>query len=348
MNIVSQRDPRWSNITLGTSGTIGQYGCTITSLGYLVGLTPDKVNERMNAVGGYANGNLVIWTKIQEAIGVTCYRYYGWDNQKVLDAISANGAVLGEVDGAAIGGTGKHWIVLTGNKMCQDPWTGKERPTSDFSFTGYTTVVFDKSKLGNYVNDNIYRDYDLTNKESMKVCVDDHIKVSEGFYVEKTQYESIKGQLTALTTQNEELGKKLGDTTASLTTANTALKTTQESLAKELASQHDWAEVAEKAQDERDIQRDFSESVLSQMENDLKITTSSSTKEERLAVILTTATSNAELENKYQNKITSLEDENSRLLLMTKPIAEMTVGQIILQLISSIFGGKNGTNSVPK
>ncbi len=323
--IVSQRDPKWSSIKLGTSDvTIGGYGCTITALGFLVGLTPDKVNERMNAVGGYANGNLVIWTKIQEAIGVTCYRYYGWDNQKVLDAISANGAVLGEVDAKAIGGTGKHWLVLIGDKKVQDPWTGAKRPTSDFSFTGYTTVVFDKSKLGNYVNDNIYRDYDLTNKESMKVCVDDHIKVAEGVYVEKTKYELLKGQFTSLTSQNEDLSKKLGDATTDLNTANAALKTTQESLAKELASQHDWAEVAEKAQAERDTQRDFSESVLSQMENDLKITTSSSTKEERLAVILATATSNSELETKYQSKILALETENKKLVALKKPLAKVS------------------------
>jgi len=82
-NIVSQRDPQWGNIKLGTSNVnISGYGCTITCLGYLVGLTPDKVNERMNTVGGYSNGNLVIWTKVQEAIGVTCYRYTTYDNTK--------------------------------------------------------------------------------------------------------------------------------------------------------------------------------------------------------------------------------------------------------------------------
>jgi len=336
--IVSQRDSRWGSIKVGSGeGTISQVGCTITSLGYLVGLTPDKVNERMNAVGGYST-NLVIWGKTQEAIGVTCYRYYGWDNQKVLDAISANGAALGQVDAKAIGGTGKHWVVMTGNKMCQDPWTGTERPTSDFSFTGYTTVVFDKSKMDNYVNDNIYRDYDLTNKESMKVCVDDHIKIAEGFYVEKNLYESVKGQFTSLTSQNEDLSKKLGDTTASLTTANAALKTTQESLAKELASQHDWAEVATKAQGERDKYRDFAELVLSSLEDDLKITTGSSTKEERLQVILDTTMSSMDLDKKYQGIIKELETENKQLLIMTKPIAEMTVGEIIIQLIRSILG----------
>ena len=130
--IVSQRDPKWGSIKLGTSSTtISGYGCTITSLGYLVGMTPDKVNERMNAVGGYANGNLVIWTKVQEAIGVTCYRYTTYDNAKVVEAITANGACLAEVDAKAIGGTGKHWVVMIGNKLVEDPWFGAQRPTSN-------------------------------------------------------------------------------------------------------------------------------------------------------------------------------------------------------------------------
>lgn len=341
MNIVSQRDPKWANITLGTSGTIGQYGCTITSLGYLVGLTPDKVNERMKAVGGYANGNLVIWTKVQEAIGVTCYRYYSYDNTKVAEAITSSGAVLGEVDAAAIGGTGKHWVVMIGNKKVQDPWTGVERPTSDFNFTGYTTVVFDKSKMGEYTDDSQYRGYDLNNKESMKICVDDHIKVAEGQLVEKTTYETLKGQFTELQKQNDDLSKKLGDATASLNTANAALKTTQESLAKELASQHDWADVATAAQDERDKYRDFAELVLSSLERDLKMTTTGGdTKEVRLQNIIDTTMSTTDLDQKYQARIKELEDENKRLLAMTKPVADMTVGELISQLVRSIFGKK--------
>lgn len=334
MNIVSQRDVKWKDIKVGSgTSTIGQVGCTITALGYLVGLTPDKVNEKINAVGGY-QVNLVIWTKMQEAIGVTCYRYYGWDNQKVLDAITANGAVLGEVDAAAIGGTGKHWVVLTGNKKCQDPWTGTERPTSDFNFTGYATVVFDKSEMGNYVNDNIYREYDLTNKESMKVCVDDHIKVSEGFYVEKTLYETLKGQYTENIKASEELSKKLAIANTDLETTRTALKTTQESLARELGSQHDWAEVATQAQEERDEQKKFSEKCLASMEDDLKLTTTGSdTKETRLQNILDATMNTMEIDQKYQDKITALQDENNRLLEMTKPVAEIKTSLLFSELL---------------
>ncbi len=195
MTIVSQRDERWAGIMVGSGDkNIGQAGCTITALGYLVGLTPDKVNAELNRVAGY-QVNLVIWAKVAEAIGVTCYRHKGYedaDNDKVAEAIARDGACLGEVDAAAIGGTGKHWVVMTGDHKCQDPWTGTERPTSDFHFTGYTTTSFDRAKMGNYpeiVNGNMYGvpALDLNNAESMKLCVDVYNDVMLiGVYVLKT------------------------------------------------------------------------------------------------------------------------------------------------------------------
>lgn len=199
--IVSQRDSKWANIKVGAGdGTIGQVGCTITSLGYLVGLTPDKVNERINAVGGYSV-NLVLWGKMLEAIGVQCYRYTTYDNTKVKEAIASDGAVLGEVSAVAIGGTGKHWVVMTGDGKVQDPWTGKERPTSDFTFTGYTTVKFDKSKMGNYTSDDYYMGLDLNNKDSMRECVKIWARLQAGDlveakdYVPKATYDAIKSSL---------------------------------------------------------------------------------------------------------------------------------------------------------
>lgn len=341
MNIVSQRDPKWSNITLGTSGTIGQYGCTIDCLGYLVGLTPDKVNERMKAVGGYANGNLVIWGKVQEAIGVTCYRYTTYDNTKVQEAIASNGAVLGEVDAKAIGGTGRHWVVMTGNKMCQDPWIGKERPTSDFSFTGYTTAVFDKSKMGNYSNDSMYRGLDLTNVDSMKVCVDDHLKIVDGQLVDKSLYETLKGQFTELQKQNDSLSSQLGTVRGELSAAIGKIDSQNKIIASYVSEDAIQLETFKTAERERNEYRDFAEECLSSLEMDLKLSTSASAdKESRLATIIATATSGVDLEEKYQDKIKELEEENKRLESLSKPIVDMTVGEIISQLLKTILGRK--------
>lgn len=131
MTVLSQRDPKWGNLFLGTSNTyIKDYGCTITCIAMIVGTTPDVVNDRMKAVMGFANGNLVIWAKIEEAFpGIKINRVWTYDNNDVAANV---GHVMVEVPATPIGGTGKHWVVYLGNQRLNDPWTGTERPTADF------------------------------------------------------------------------------------------------------------------------------------------------------------------------------------------------------------------------
>lgn len=127
---LSQRDKRWSAIKLGTSNTtIGDFGCTITCIAMIVGTTPDVVNERMKQVAGFAEGNLVIWAKIDEAFpGIHARRVWTYDNADVKANIKR---VLVEVDGKPIGGY-RHWVVYVGSQKLYDPWDGKEDPTSDY------------------------------------------------------------------------------------------------------------------------------------------------------------------------------------------------------------------------
>jgi len=135
--ILGQRDPRWSGIVIYNL-TIGQVGCTSTVLSEIIGTTPDVFVSRMKAVNGFS-GNLIIWAKIAEAFpGIQVYRYYGYDNAKVL-AFVPN--VIVEVPAAPIGGSGSHWVRFMGNKRLHDPWTAKDRPTSDFpNPTGFVIV----------------------------------------------------------------------------------------------------------------------------------------------------------------------------------------------------------------
>lgn len=140
-----QRDPRWGNIKLGTSNTlIKDYGCLISALGNIIGVTPDVVNERLKAVNGFAYGNLVIWAKIEEAFpGIKVRRVWSYDNN---DVKANTPRVVVEVPANAIGGTGKHWVQFIGNQKCNDPWTGTERPTQDFvkfapGATGYAVIT---------------------------------------------------------------------------------------------------------------------------------------------------------------------------------------------------------------
>lgn len=141
MQILNQRDPSWGGIKLGFSDTyIKDYGCTITCIAMIVGVTPNIVNDRMKAVNGFASGNLVIWAKIEEAFpGIKIRRVWSYDNADVK-ANTPN--VMVEVPAAPIGGTGSHWVVYLGNARLNDPWTGNERPTFDFpNPTGYCVLT---------------------------------------------------------------------------------------------------------------------------------------------------------------------------------------------------------------
>lgn len=153
MNILNQRDPKWKNIKLGFGNTtIGDYGCTITALAMLYDTTPDVVNEKLKAVGGFTgpNQNLLIWEKIKSAYPNTesVERVRTYDNNRVSEAINNYGGCLVEVDFDNTARTdGKHWVLLVGNKRLYDPWTGKERPTSDYSiYTGFTVIKFNQTK----------------------------------------------------------------------------------------------------------------------------------------------------------------------------------------------------------
>lgn len=154
MTPLNQRDPRWSRIALGTSNTtIGSHGCTITCIAMLAGTTPDVVNKRFKALPkdkngntGFANGNLVVWTRIREAFPDLEFRWrsYTYNN----DVIKTNVPTMVEVDfDGSPRSNDSHWVVFIGNKQLLDPWYGKQRPTSSYPILkGYALV---KKKIDN-------------------------------------------------------------------------------------------------------------------------------------------------------------------------------------------------------
>lgn len=135
---LSQRDSRWANIEVGTGGrSIGQVGCTITCLAMIGNTTPDIVNQKLKAVNGYAQGNLVLWTKIKEALPQLQFltRGYAYDNA----VVAKNLPCLVEVNGAPIGGF-RHWVVFIGNQRLYDPWDGLEKTTGVYQTTGFAVI----------------------------------------------------------------------------------------------------------------------------------------------------------------------------------------------------------------
>ena len=146
MKPLSQRDNRWKYIKLGWSNdtNIGSHGCLITCLSMLWDTTPDKVNEWLKNNNGYVNLNLVNWEKVPG------FKWRGWsyNNAEVLETIDKYGSCIVEVDFNTNPEDGSHFVVFTGNKKLNDPWDGKEKPTSSFStFYGYATIDPSKNPL---------------------------------------------------------------------------------------------------------------------------------------------------------------------------------------------------------
>jgi len=133
-----QKDPRWKNILLGYSKTmtIGGWGCLIVTLAMRLGLTPDVVNDRLKAVGGFTGAN-VYWQMVQVAFPeltdfeyVECY----WTPAPLdrIDSRLAEGIPV-HVHVDLYNETAEmeqHWVLLIGKNgddyIMNDPWTGKQ------------------------------------------------------------------------------------------------------------------------------------------------------------------------------------------------------------------------------
>jgi len=147
MENLSQRDPKWGNITIGNSNSkISAYGCTICCLASLAGTTPDVVNAFLTAVGGFSVDR-IIWTKINETkLGLhfpDMGRQYAYNDVAVREAIERNSACLVEVDfdGVISTPSDRHWVLYIGNHQLIDPWTGTIKPTSSYPLVkGYAII----------------------------------------------------------------------------------------------------------------------------------------------------------------------------------------------------------------
>lgn len=146
MQKLSQRDKKWGKEKLGTSPdtTIASHGCTITCLAMLAGLNPSEVNKMLISGGGYAQTNLVWWTKIQACIPWLQFEFrgYKYNNAKVKAAIEKNGACIVAVDVNPADGFDKedHWVLYIGKQKMIDPWDGKEKSTSTYKAVGYSII----------------------------------------------------------------------------------------------------------------------------------------------------------------------------------------------------------------
>lgn len=140
--IWKQRDPRWSNQRLGTVNgtTIGGFGCLITTIAMANTAfggsgTPADIDNLFTQNGGYANGNLVVWTAIQRLLphvahlGMDSCVYSPAPIGKLKQHLDNGGLAALQV---GFGGdiNQMHWVLADGyngdNIIKCDPWYGDE------------------------------------------------------------------------------------------------------------------------------------------------------------------------------------------------------------------------------
>lgn len=153
----SQMDPRWKDDPLGldNSTTIGKFGCLLTCMtmvadGFGNDVTPQALNEKMKAAGGF-QGALVIPAVLPNVLpGIRYQKYIQCNNPPApiadIDAtLDAGLPVIVEVDYSPAPGMQNHWIVLYDRQgddyFIQDPWpypveSKKVTLTSRYGFAG--------------------------------------------------------------------------------------------------------------------------------------------------------------------------------------------------------------------
>jgi hypothetical protein len=145
--MIGQRDTRWASQLLGHgTGTIGQYGCVITSVcdglneaGY-TDETPSTVNNKLKNVPGAFIGttkNLLDWNKLKEVFTIDYKGSYNYDTvpapiDKLREYLDQGLVVILRVSAKNIGGTGDHFVraksVQGSTVIVRDPWYAEEAP----------------------------------------------------------------------------------------------------------------------------------------------------------------------------------------------------------------------------
>lgn len=206
--MINQR--AYPDIILGngnSSQTIALYGCFFISIldalnnrGYSFSVY--QFNELMKSKDAFYPPNLISFSRLSQKMPDIFLegRNEPWDDQKVINYLNdkENYIVIGEVDGRGIGGNAQHFVKLDRVDVSNgriimtyidDPWDGLEDQKVTTRYNRYGNIlslrVFKIKKLSGGDMPNMYKGYDLSNQESMKVAVDILVRVQSGEFVEK-------------------------------------------------------------------------------------------------------------------------------------------------------------------
>ena len=134
--VYNQRDVRWSSHALGTKSTIGAHGCLMTCASMVCNAfghasNPLQLNDWLTANGGYLDGNLFLWAKVEELYPDMKFDgfVYSPTTAQIRAAIQAGTLPIMYVDfNDATPLIEMHWVLgigVAGNDvMIADPWTG--------------------------------------------------------------------------------------------------------------------------------------------------------------------------------------------------------------------------------
>jgi lysozyme len=145
---LSQQDPRWKSVKLGTStSTIGGYGCLLTCATMMLNYyghphTPETLNKALIDNQGYANGNLFVWGVVNKLYpDITLERYIDCQTvaaplDVVEEALIDKLPVIVQVDyNPYTTAMDQHWVVIIGKQgssyMMIDPIDGTTRKFED-------------------------------------------------------------------------------------------------------------------------------------------------------------------------------------------------------------------------
>ena len=217
MENLSQRNPKWGEITIGHSTSkIKDFGCTLTALAILAGTTPDVVNAFLTAVGGFSVDR-IIWKKINETkLGLhfpDMGRQYVYNDVAVREAIERNSACLVEVDfdGVVATPSDRHWVLYIGNHQLIDPWTGTIKPTSSYPLVKGYAIIEKNNEQDDLTSseENILQFLREQNADEGKV------REAWGCLNDKPQYDAqiatLSQKVLELDSLTKELEKKIGE-----------------------------------------------------------------------------------------------------------------------------------------
>lgn len=143
MKILSQRDPKWSNVKLGDSiATIGRYGCTTTDISMSLDFfdmyrTPAELARTLD----YTKEGLILWDSLRKVGLSLVKRGYTRNSDDISRAIKDPKTVC------ILQVQGNHWVLATGMRIfggynITDPWYGDISTTGRYKeqITGFAVI----------------------------------------------------------------------------------------------------------------------------------------------------------------------------------------------------------------